>query len=335
MSEIFKERLKWIDNLKAFAIILVVLGHNHFFLSGYISTFHVPIFFMISGYLFSNKKGYKQFIKSKFDSLIKPYFFFSITLFLFWFLIGDKMGGNAGEHSAIKGIIGIFYGVKKEYIFWQSGLWFVLCLFIINNMYYFISKYFNSTDYKIIIVICSIIGWITSALFTIRLPWSIDVSFTALVFFIIGNKIREKRLDTYFVNSINNTRKAVILLSLLIINILGFIINGEVSFYNNFYNNYAIFIISSLAGTILYFFIFMNFNFESKILSMIGKESLFILAYHGIAVQFIKFVQIKILNLNLNKNDVFFTPIIYCIGQIVICIFIALILRKIFYKIFK
>ena len=202
-------------------------------------------------------------------------------------------------------------------------------------MYYFISKYLNSTDYKIIIVICSIIGWITSALFTIRLPWSIDVSFTALVFFIIGNKIREKRLDTYFVNSINNTRKAVILLSLLIINILGFIINGEVSFYNNFYNNYAIFIISSLAGTILYFFIFMNFNFESKILSMIGKESLFILAYHGIAVQFIKFVQIKILNLNLNKNDVFFTPIIYCIGQIVICIFIALILRKIFYKIFK
>ena len=77
--------------IKGILILLIVLGHNHFFLSGYISTFHVPIFFMISGYLFSNKKGYKQFIKSKFDSLIKPYFFFSITLFLFWFLIGDKM----------------------------------------------------------------------------------------------------------------------------------------------------------------------------------------------------------------------------------------------------
>lgn len=334
MKQLNKERFFWVDNLRAFAIILVVLGHNYFFLSGYISTFHVPIFFIISGYLFNNNRDFKEFIKRKINSLIKPYFFFSFSLYLYWLIIGNKMGGNAGQNSALKGFIGIFYGVEKQYIFWQSGLWFVLCLFIINVMYYFISKYFDRISKVIILITCLLIGWFTSVKLPIRLPWSIDVAFTALVFFIVGNIIKKKKIDKYLKERVNNKTKVILLLFLISINVIVYKINGEVSFFSNYYNNYIIFIIGSLCGTMFYFFAFMFFNYYNKRLSLIGKESLIILAYHGIVVQGIKFIQTKILNIPMNRNDIYLTPIVYCIGQVIICIIIAFILKRLFKKIF-
>ncbi|MCF0193574.1 MAG: acyltransferase family protein [Bacteroidaceae bacterium] len=47
-------RLYWIDWAKARGIILVVLGHMHSPLSHWIFVFHMPMFFMISGYLYKH-----------------------------------------------------------------------------------------------------------------------------------------------------------------------------------------------------------------------------------------------------------------------------------------
>ena len=48
-------RQNWIDWSKSIGIYLVVLGHCSFFnkdIEGFIYTFHMPLFFMISGYLY-------------------------------------------------------------------------------------------------------------------------------------------------------------------------------------------------------------------------------------------------------------------------------------------
>ena len=53
------ERLVFIDNAKGIGIILMILGHipnmPEFFHS-WIYSFHMPLFFFISGYLFNEKK---------------------------------------------------------------------------------------------------------------------------------------------------------------------------------------------------------------------------------------------------------------------------------------
>ena len=64
-------RLNWIDWAKAIAITFVVFGHipeerGSFFLN-YIVSFHMPLFFFISGYLtkkeyFNIKKKYKPYL---------------------------------------------------------------------------------------------------------------------------------------------------------------------------------------------------------------------------------------------------------------------------------
>ena len=92
------KRIEWIDSARGIAILLVVIGHV---LGGYtgnyglpqyqriinllvdiIYSFHMPLFFMISGYVFGLKKynwsksNYVVFVKYKAKTLLVPYFLF-------------------------------------------------------------------------------------------------------------------------------------------------------------------------------------------------------------------------------------------------------------------
>lgn len=53
-----KERNVTIDIMKGIGIILMVVGHSGYpsFLRNFIYTFHMPLFFMISGYLITESK---------------------------------------------------------------------------------------------------------------------------------------------------------------------------------------------------------------------------------------------------------------------------------------
>lgn len=63
-----------IDYLKAIGIVLVVIGHctvRDFALLIY--TFHMPLFFWLSGYLFSRRLAFAEFVRSKLHRLMLPY----------------------------------------------------------------------------------------------------------------------------------------------------------------------------------------------------------------------------------------------------------------------
>ncbi len=65
-----QERIKWVDNLKGFAILLVILGHslqyfyrdfNNSHLANFIYSFHMPLFFALSGFVsFRDSWGVKR-----------------------------------------------------------------------------------------------------------------------------------------------------------------------------------------------------------------------------------------------------------------------------------
>lgn len=76
------KRVEWVDMLKGFGIILVMLGHASFpeALVTEIYTFHMPLFFFLSGYVFSIKKysNFKDFLIHKAKTLLLPLMVFSI-----------------------------------------------------------------------------------------------------------------------------------------------------------------------------------------------------------------------------------------------------------------
>ena len=111
-------RNKIVDCLKGYACFLVVLGHVilgirnmeglkiptlAYFIEQFIWSFHVPIFFFCSGYVFKINGGWQRsksqldFLSHKLLNLGIPYFAFS-TLYIF---INSLVPGTNSEFSTV------------------------------------------------------------------------------------------------------------------------------------------------------------------------------------------------------------------------------------------
>jgi len=75
-------RYNWVDALKFLGIFAIYLGHFEKaagFSFKFVFTYHVPLFFFISGFFAISKKEitFLSFLKKKLNTLIIPYFVFS------------------------------------------------------------------------------------------------------------------------------------------------------------------------------------------------------------------------------------------------------------------
>lgn len=83
-----KERLTYIDMVKGFSMLCIIIGHLlplNYNVVCLTTPFHVPIYYVISGFLFHYKEeeiDIKTNLKKMVKSLLIPYFFFSIVIIL-------------------------------------------------------------------------------------------------------------------------------------------------------------------------------------------------------------------------------------------------------------
>lgn len=126
------KRIKWIDIGKGYAILLVMLGHiTQYYgemdcLTKWIYSFHIPLFFVLAGWLFACKEEWNfpvtVFLRKKMNRLLVPYILFSMINFAV--RLGGKLatGQVNGEYvtGQLQEII-TFYG--------NGTVWFCACLF--------------------------------------------------------------------------------------------------------------------------------------------------------------------------------------------------------------
>jgi len=123
-----KQRDTYLDALKGFAIILVVLGHSvQSFTAGgrfddnllfrIIYSFHMPLFMFLSGAAasYSSRPMNLEFIKRKFYMLVIP--------FVAWYLVGYFLEGS--YHTTSFGLY-----IKHVIVSPDYGLWFLWVLFL-------------------------------------------------------------------------------------------------------------------------------------------------------------------------------------------------------------
>ena len=94
-------RIEWIDIAKGIGIILVVIGHNFsdgeniIYLRKWIYSFHMPLFFLLSGILFSAKQeSFKDFSLKELELFFYLILFLqliSLALFISSYLIVSKL----------------------------------------------------------------------------------------------------------------------------------------------------------------------------------------------------------------------------------------------------
>ena len=118
-----KKQIEWINILRGFAIILIVLGHAIGYsnklniLTIYLSSFYVPLFFFISGYLNNEDKKEKVlvFCKRKAKKILIPYFVFATLSLIPYYLFASNIQSNLCSTKKIssnilQSILGILYG---------------------------------------------------------------------------------------------------------------------------------------------------------------------------------------------------------------------------------
>jgi fucose 4-O-acetylase-like acetyltransferase len=199
-------RFHWIDSLKGFGIILVVLAHNSLpvAIDTYIFSFHMPLFFFISGFLFDFGKyteSATSFVKSKIKSLIVPYFCFAALTGMFCFLLDAAFQPGVTnieffKSSALYEIYSILYALGPL-VSYNQPLWFLPCLFVTELLFYVFVKKCKREPRKLVfwLTAAGVIGYLYSVYVPFRLPWSADVALSAIVFYGVGNifrKITEK-----------------------------------------------------------------------------------------------------------------------------------------------
>ena len=209
------KRIEYLDIAKGIGILLVVLGHNDFevislFVQRLIYSFHMPLFFFLSGYFLNAAVPFFDFFKKRFNALLKPFLF---TIFLIYFasVSFEKMGFN----TAITRIVKSLYG-SGHYLDWVQ-LWFLPHLFAVS-LYAFlfitlVSRLRNRwLTWGILLGILAIAVPFLQAFYPFPfsilgkdyelwgLPFSLDLVFVTGFFFILGHEVRQVTSEKTFDN---------------------------------------------------------------------------------------------------------------------------------------
>jgi acyltransferase len=198
-----------ISIIKALGIIAVVSGHVGGDLGGIFYLYHMPLFFLISGYLYNDKYSNQLlvFLTKKLKSLYLPYLIISISFILlrnFFIKIGiygtDPTLPN--PVSYISTTQNIIINIQNAIIFKYEepllvALWFVVCLFNVSMLFAiirYISLKINTINNLkttfFIVVVCFFFGFYLVRI-NYRLPIQLDNALIALFFYYLGYIYRQ------------------------------------------------------------------------------------------------------------------------------------------------
>jgi len=286
-------RIEYIDIAKGIGILLVVLGHNDFslispFVFQVIYSFHMPLFFLLSGFFFNPSIGFLDLLRKRFHSVLKPYLF---TIFLIYFtsVSFEKMSFQTAIGRIIKSLYGTGY-----YIEWKQ-LWFLPNLFVVSLYAFLFFALVGRLNNRILrwLILAATLG--IASLFLKRfypfsvsvfgkgyelfgLPFSLDLVLLSGFFFILGSEVRqttsEKTFGDFFLLAGTG-------LSLLLLN---YFFSARVDFAARLYESLLINTAESIAGILFVLALSRQIELRTQRLASLfkyfGQASLLILIFH-------------------------------------------------------
>ena len=152
-------RLLWPDIAKGIGIITVPIGHIYrdTLVGQTIFLFHMPLFFFISGFFFKSDSNLWKFCKEKALHLLIPYTFILI-LFSYPEAFAN-IDANAPLITYVRKVGRLLIG--GQYLnTYLNVVWFITCLFLVQNLYNFIRVYFQEKWIHITAFLMLLLGYI-------------------------------------------------------------------------------------------------------------------------------------------------------------------------------
>lgn len=261
-----------IDVMRGIAITLVVLehalGNSLVSVQNIILSFHMPLFFMISGFFAKNlyQGDFIKDVQKKARSILVP----QITLSLFALFYNIVIGCWILHALKIR---------EVNFISYLFGYWFLHVMFQVSILWEILNRSIKNKTiavYAILVVATIYLLFIPTG---IKGPLYIAVTPVALGFYTLGFLLKQKgalKKKSVLVD-------AVLLVSVCVIGIL----NGRVLMYENQYGYPVLFLLTSIAG----FYLVNDISYylkNQRLLSWMGKNSVIIYVLHFFIVQGIR-----------------------------------------------
>jgi fucose 4-O-acetylase-like acetyltransferase len=166
-----KKRAGDADLLRGIGILLMILGHVYFGagFDKYIHAFHMPLWFVISGFFADVSKDTKKHVAKRIKTLLIPFIVFGFIYEMLWTVTGHNQW------------IGFLFPNSIE-IPLNGGLWFLPAMFIADIVCFGMLKCLPEVLSYILIVSVSVFGCLHTAV----LPFSADSAMVGMGFFLMG-----------------------------------------------------------------------------------------------------------------------------------------------------
>ena len=263
-----------IDIVKGVGILAVIVGHcipYDCWAYKFIYTFHMPLFFIVAGFLYKPTTLLKSKFIADFRRLIVPYLIIALS-FTIYLLIKENDKLFALKYSLIATLWAT--GWNHASLIWSTAphigiAWFLPSLFWCRQFYNFI---YTKAKYRWWIIFC--ISLITTLIdyYLINLPLGFLTGSSAMVFYLIGHCSHHIKIKRQY---------------LIIVGAVCWIIQlnfGGIDMCFCSYTIYPVDIIGATfaSATIYYGAQYLSNTSWEKGLANIGKSSLYIYCFHAI-----------------------------------------------------
>ncbi len=298
------KRIEWIDTTKAIGIFLVFYGHYiermiHMeggngiakFQFGFIYSFHMPMFFILSGFFAKKQSNKIEYAKKLFFQRIIPVLFFGVLFIPLWLFYNWYSNGNLLLESVIKKCL-YYLGGNPQLDFIT---WFLICLFTTELISVLLGLVSNK---KRINLITGLFFLVLGYIIVEKIPfiseytrvemnfWYVHESIIALGFYLIGNWLFP------ILENIHTEKKWLFYLiapvALLLIKLTNTFLENErtVIMAISQHGEFSPFVVGAFLGTVLLISIGMIIP-SNRIMNFIGSNTLILLGLNGIFHHFI------------------------------------------------
>ena len=266
-------RINWVDMARGYGIILVIIGHIESFgtqwdhvLRSEIYSFHMPLFFMISGFLFSAMKYTpKEFLAKRLKGIMLPYLLIGLAIIAVNWLFYDM-----GDFEAL-----IFYFKELAVQNRFHVIWYLSCLFVSEIVFYAIVRLLKDCWWQTAII-CTMLAALGLTYYYTggqSLPWNVDVCPMAIFFIFLGysvKKIKLKQDIKYFV--------IAIIINVVCVALNEIILGRNLEMFNRSYAIVPFSLAAALAGVYVVYWLSVKWQFAP--IEYIGKYSLVYFGLH-------------------------------------------------------
>lgn len=274
------ERIKWVDAAKAVGLFLVFWGHALYggsdvakVINRAIYSFHMPMYFILSGYVLRpESKSFQEFVCKKCKRLLLP------TLVLYILTIPMYFHPHYLDYStaSIFSILERIFYIRGQCAF-NDPIWFFICMFQILLVVKLLNLS-NASNMKVAVmsVICILLSYVIyeydMKIFSL---FGFNKCVLGLFFYTFGIMIRRFKYE--------NNALFSCLLALPLWIIFGVYLNIKCSMYGMKLGNFWYFIISGIMGSIFFFFVVEKLKHMTG-LCKYAKWTVFIVGTHYLLV---------------------------------------------------